>query len=74
MMAPRNNRDINNKYTTQRNNFNVLHYLSETLTPNDEYENFMNALMDATAECVSTKLRAKHRVQLEDTISYEKVR
>ena len=32
---------------------------------NDEYENFINAHMEVAAECIQTKLRAKHRVSWE---------
>ena len=61
-----NNRDISDKYTiTLRNKFDGLQEISETVTPNDEYENFVNAHMEAAAECIPTKLRAKHRVSLE---------
>ena len=35
---------------------------SETLTLIDEYKNFFNAHMEAAAECIPTKLRAKYRV------------
>ena len=53
-----NNRDINNKYTiTLRNKFDAPQEISKILTPNDEYENFVNAHMEATAECIPTKLR-----------------
>ena len=39
-----NNRDIRDRYTlTLRNKFNALPEKSETHTPNDEYENFVNA-------------------------------
>ena len=37
----------------------------ETLTLNDEYENFLNAHTEAVAECIPIKLRAKHRVPWE---------
>ena len=48
-----NNRDISNKYMiTLRNKFDALQEISETLTPNDEYENFINAHMEAAAECI----------------------
>ena len=58
-----NNRDISDKYMiTQKNKFNALQELSETFTPNDKYENFINAHMEATAECIPTQLRAKHTV------------
>ena len=44
---------------TQRNKFDVLQEISETLNPNDEYENFVNAHLEAAAECIPTKQRAK---------------
>ena len=37
----------------------------ETLTPNHEYVNFVNTRMEAAAECMPTKLRAKHRIPWE---------
>ena len=55
-------RDINNKYMiTLRNKFDALQDLSEILTPNDKYENFINVHMEAAAECIPTK----HRVPWE---------
>ena len=55
-----NNRDISNKYTiTQRNKFDTSQEISETLTLNDEYENFVNAQMEAAAKCIPTKLKAR---------------
>ena len=61
-----NNRDISNKYTiTLRNKFNALQEIPLTLTSYDEYGNFVNAHMDAAAECIPTKQRAKHRVPWE---------
>ena len=61
-----NNSDISDKYTlTLRNKFNALQEISETPTTNDNYENFINALMEAAAECIPTKLKAKHRVPWE---------
>ena len=54
------NRDICDKYTiTLRNKFDALPEISEIPTPNDEYENFLNARMEAAAECIATKLTAK---------------
>ena len=50
---------------TKRNKFNTLQEISETLTPNDEYENFVKAHIEAAAECIPTKLKAKHRVPWE---------
>ena len=61
-------RDIRDQYTlTQRNKFDALQNISETLTPNDEYENFVNAHLEAAAaaaavEYIPTKQRAKSRV------------
>ena len=57
------NRDFSDEYTiTLRNYFDVLRKISETLIPKDEYENFVNAHMEAEAECSLIKQRAKHRV------------
>ena len=57
---------FSNKYTiTLKNKFDSLQEISETLTPNVEYENFVNALVEAAVECIVTKLRAKHRVPWE---------
>ena len=44
---------------TLRNKFDALQEISETLTLNDEYENFVNAHIEAAAECIPTKQRAK---------------
>ena len=61
-----NNRDIRDKYTlTLRNKFDALQEISKTPTPNDEYENFVNAHIEAAAECIPTKHRAKPRVRCE---------
>ena len=59
--------DNSDEYTiTQRNKFDPLQEISETLTPNDKYENFVKAHMEAAAvECIPTKLRSKHRVSWE---------
>ena len=55
-----NNRNISDKYMiTLRNKFDALQEISETLTPNDKYENFVNAHMEAVAECILPKLRTK---------------
>ena len=55
-----NNRYISDKYTiTLRNEFNALQEISEMLTPNNKYENFVNAHMEAAAKCIPTKLRTK---------------
>ena len=64
-----NNRDINDKYTITRiNKSDALQAILEKLTPNDEYENFINAHMEAAAECTPTKLRAEHRAPRETLV------
>ena len=56
-----------------RNKFDALQEKSETLTPNDEYENFINAHLETAAECIPTKQRAKPRVPWE-TLAVRKKR
>ena len=54
-----NNRDIRDKYIlTLRNKFDALQK-SETPILNDKYDNFANAHLEATAECIPTKQSAK---------------
>ena len=61
-----NNRDIRDKYTLMlRNKFDVLQEISETPTPNDEYENFVNAHLEVAAEFLPIKQRAISRVPWE---------
>ena len=51
-----------------------MHYRRrEKHTPNDEYENFVNAHLEAVAECIPTKQRAKPRVPWE-TLAVRKKR
>ena len=58
-----NNRDICDKYTiTLRKKFDELQEISETPTPNDEYEKLFNVYIEAAAECIPTKLIIKLRV------------
>ena len=53
--------DINDKYAkTLRNKFDALQEVSEALTLNDEYKNFVNAHMEAAAECIPIKLRSRY--------------
>ena len=55
-----NNKDIRDKYViTLRNKFDALQEKTETHTPNDEYENFVNAHLEAVAKYIPTKLRTK---------------
>ena len=48
-----------------RNKFDALQEISEILTLNDKYENFVNAHMETAAKFIPTKLKAKHRVPWE---------
>ena len=69
-----NNRYIRDKYTlTIRNKFDTFQERAETPTPNDEYENFINAHLEAAAKCIPTKQRAKPRVPWE-TLAVRKKR
>ena len=61
-----NNRDIRDRYAL------TLQEKTETHTPNDEYENFVNAHLEAAAECISTKQRAKPRVLWETLVIRKK--
>ena len=57
-----NNRNTSDKYTLSlRNEFNALQEISETLTPNDQFENFVSTHIEAAAECIPIKQRAKTR-------------
>ena len=59
-----NNSDINDKYTLiLRNIFDALSEISETPTPNDDYEKFVHT--EEATECILTKQRAKPCVQWE---------
>ena len=58
---------------TLRNKFDAVQEKTETYTPNDEYENFVNAHIEATVEYLPTKLGAKPRVPWE-TLAVRKKR
>ena len=61
-----NNRDIRDKYVLGlRNRFETLQEKTEKSTPNDEYENFVNAHLEAAGKCIPTKLKSKYRVPWE---------
>ena len=49
----------NKNMITLGNKFNAFQEKSKILTPNNEYENFVNDHMEAAAECIPTKLKAK---------------
>ena len=58
-----NNRDSRDKYVLEsRNRFETLQEMTEKDTPNDEYENFVNAHFEAVANCIPPKPRNKYRV------------
>ena len=68
-----NNRDIRDKYVLElRNRFETLQEKTEKGTPNDEYENFVNTNVEATAKCIPTKPRTKYRVPWETLAVREK--
>ena len=61
-----NNRDIRDKYVLElRNRFETLQEKTEKSTPNDEYENFVNAHLEAAEKCIPTKPKTKYRVPWE---------
>ena len=69
-----NNRDIRDKYVLElRNRFETLQEKTEKGTPNDEYENFVNAHLKAAAKCIPTKPRTKYRIPWE-TLAVRKKR
>ena len=68
-----NNRDIRDKYVVElRNRIETLQKNTEKGTPNDEYENFVNAHIEAAAKCIPTKPRTKYRVPWETLAVREK--
>ena len=68
-----NNKDIRDKYVLElRNRFETLQEKTEKSTPNDEYENFVNAHLEAAAKYIPTKLKTKYRVPWETLAVREK--
>ena len=68
-----NNRDIRDKYVLElRNRFETLQEKTEKGTPNDEYENFVDAHLEAASKCIPTKPRTKYRVPWETLAVREK--
>ena len=55
-----------------RNRFETLQKKTEKRTPNDEYENFVNAHIEAATSCIPTKPRTKYRVPWETLALREK--
>ena len=69
-----NNRDIRDKYVIElRNRFETLQEKTEKGTPNDEYENFVEAHLEAASKCTRTKPRIKWRVPWETLVVREYV-
>ena len=61
-----NSRDIRDKYVLElRNRFETLQKMTEKGIPNDEYENFVNAHLEAAAKRIPTKPRSKYKVPWE---------
>ena len=68
-----NNRDIRDKYALElRNRFEALQEKAEKGTPNDEYENFVEAHLEAAAKCIPTKPKTKYRAPWETPAVREK--
>ena len=68
-----NNRDIRDKYALElRNRFEALQEKTEKVTSNDEYENFVEAHLEAASKCIPTKPRTKYRVPWETSAVREK--
>ena len=60
------NRDIKDKYILElRNRSKTLEEKTEKGTSNDEYENFINAHLEAAVNCFPTKPKSKYRVPWE---------
>ena len=54
------------------NNYDAQQEKTETHTPNEEYENFVNAHLETAAEFIPTKQRTKSRVPWETLADMEK--
>ena len=54
------------------NRFETLQEKTEKSTPNDEYENFVNAHLEAAAKYIPTKIKTKYRVPWETLAVREK--
>ena len=66
-----NNRDIRDKYVLElRNRFETLQEKREKSTPNDEYENLVNAHLETKS--IPTKFKTKYRVAWETLAVREK--
>ena len=55
-----------------KNKYDALQEKTKTHTPNEEYENFVNAHLEAAVEFIPTKQRTKSRVPWETLAVREK--
>ena len=63
------NKDIRDKYVLAlRNKSDALQEKTDIHNPNDEYENIVNAHLEAAAKYIPTKLRTKSRVPWETLV------
>ena len=70
--APLKSKDIRDKYTLAlRNKYDSLQQQTETHTPNEEYDNFINTHLEVAAEFIQTK-QSKYRVRWETLAVREK--
>ena len=68
-----NNRYIRHKYGLElRNRFETLQEKTEKGTPNEEYENFVKAHLEAASKCIPTKPWTKYRIPWETLAVREK--
>ena len=65
--------EIRDKYALElRNRLQTLQKKTEKVTPNEEYENFVEAHLEAASKCIPTKPRTKYRVPWETSEVREK--
>ena len=65
-------RTLEIKMRALRNKFDARQEKTETHTPSDEYENFVNAHLEAAAKYIPTKHKTKSRVPWETLVVREK--
>ena len=58
--------------TTEKRIRDTTRKKKEKVSPNDKYENFVNAHLEATAKCTPSKTRTKYRVSWETLAVREK--
>ena len=69
-----NNRYFRDKYVLElRNRFETLQENTEKGTPNDKYENFDEAHLEAASKCIPTKPKTKYRLPWETLAVRENV-